>query len=176
MQLFTYQYQRSWPDNLDFGGALLAFSVLAAVLFTLQLSRALRQHAAVCLCALSLAWSVWGLDLYLVRAAPHWGQRESIAAYYRLRKTRDPPLVGFQMNWKGENFYTGNRLAAFVKSGKPFKRWVDEQRKRGVRTLYVTTEPSRANALKREIGDYRHFEILTSPRVNNKFMIAKVEL
>ncbi len=176
MQLFTYQYKRVWPDHLQFEPVLLGFVLLAALLFACMIHFRTRLAAALSLGTLAVTWCVWCLDVYLVQAAPHWGQRESIAVYYRERVTSDPPLVAFQMNWKGENFYTGNRVAAFVKSGEPFKRWLDEQRKRGVRTLYVTTEPSRIAALKRELGDYQRFERLTDDRVNNKFMIARVDL
>ena len=176
MQLFTYQYKRPWPDSLQFEPVLLAFVLLAATLFAGIIHPKLRPAATLSTCLLSIAWCAWGLDVYLVRAAPHWGQRESIAVYYRERVAPEPPLVAFQMNWKGENFYTGNRLVAFVKSGEPFKRWLEQQRSRGVRTLYVTTEPSRIAALKRELGDYHRFERLTDDRVNNKFMIARVDL
>ncbi len=34
------------------------------------------------------------------------------------------PLVAYQLNWKGENFYTGNNVAIFISSGAPL-RWLD---------------------------------------------------
>ena len=80
------------------------------------------------------------------------------------------------MNWKGENFYTGNRVAAFVRSGEPFQDFMKEQRAKGVHTLYFTTEPSRFGALQRELGSHKSFRVLTNDRINNKFGIAKVEL
>lgn len=176
MQLFTYQYKRPWPEHLDFGSTLLAFTALSALLCLGLGSRALRQAAVVGLCTLATVWAAWGVNVYLVRAAPHWGQRESIAAYYQARRPKEAPLVAFQMNWKGENFYTGNYLAAFVRSGEPFQQFMKQKRAEGVRTLYFTTEPSRFGALKREIGEHKSFEVLTDDRVNNKFAIAKVEL
>jgi hypothetical protein len=176
MQLFSYQYQRGWPESLDFEGSLIAFSSVSVLLFIGMLQQRSRSHATVALCALSVLWCAWGVNVYLVQAAPHWGQRASIAAYYRLRKTHEPPLIAYQMNWKGENFYTGNRVATFVKSGKPFEHWLEKQRRAGVRTLYFSTEPSRADSLKRQLGAHQRFEVLTSPRVNTRFMIARVEL
>ncbi|HEU5073994.1 MAG TPA: hypothetical protein VFU02_07470, partial [Polyangiaceae bacterium] len=176
MQLFTYQYKRPWPEHLDFGSTLLAFSALTAVLCVCLGPRITRFSAAVGLCTLAIVWAAWGANFYLVQAAPHWGQRESIAAYYRARAPQESPLVAFQMNWKGENFYTGNHLAAFVRSGEPFQKWLKQKRAAGARTLYFTTEPSRFDALKRELGTYKSFRVLTDDRVNNKFAIAKVEL
>ena len=39
-----------------------------------------------------------------------------------LRQPREPrrELVAYQMNWKGENFYTGNHVPAFVSTGSTF--------------------------------------------------------
>jgi hypothetical protein len=103
----------------------------------------IRPHAAALLCGVSLVWCAWGVNVYMVKTAPHWGQRETIAAYYLDRASSKQQLVAYQMNWKGENFYTGNRIAAFVQTGKKFKEWLDQQRKKGVRVLYFTTEHSR---------------------------------
>ena len=75
--------------------------------------------------AAAVLWTAWGLDVYLYKAAPHWGQRETILAYYRDRTNENQPFVAYQMNWKGENFYTGNRVPAFVSSGEKFKEWVE---------------------------------------------------
>jgi len=155
---------------------LLVFSALASLLCLALGARSARRGASLGLCALATAWAAWGVNVYLAQAAPHWGQRESIAAYYRARTPKDSPLVAFQMNWKGENFYTGNRLAAFVRSGEPFQAWLKAQRAKRIHTIYFTTEPSRFGALKRELGDHKSFTVLTDDRVNNKFAIIKVEL
>jgi hypothetical protein len=121
-------------------------------------------------------WTAWGVDVYLFRTAPHWGQRETLMAYYRDRKGPEQPLVSYQMNWKGENFYTGNRTPAFVSSGDKFKAWIAEQRKAGTKILYFTTEHGRIGSLKNEIGEHKKVDVITSTALNNKFMIARVEL
>ena len=49
-----------------------------------------------------------------VRAAlPTW----AVVAYYRSRGASTAPLVAYQLNWKGENYYTGNNVALFIASG-----------------------------------------------------------
>ena len=136
----------------------------------------LRRHALVLFSAVALAWSVWGIDVYLVKAAPHWGQRETILAYYAARKGPEEPFVAYQMNWKGENFYTGNRVPAFVSSGSKFKSWIAEQKAKGVRVMFFTTEHSRTSSLKSELGAVKDFKVLTTRALNNKFMLARVEL
>jgi hypothetical protein len=128
------------------------------------------------LLALGVWVAAWGIDVYFTRTAPHWGQRETILEYYRRRKDPDELLVAFQMNWKGENFYTGNRIPAFVSTGAAFKTWLEEQREKGVEVLFFTTEHSRESGLKSELGKIKRFEKLTSKALNNKFFLARVEL
>ena len=174
LQLFTYNYGRPWPDTLDFRAVLIAFTIAAAAALVLLAVPRFRGQATVGICVVSVLWCAWTLNVYLIRTAPHWGQRETIMAYYRDRSGPEQPLVAFQMNWKGENFYTGNRVPAFVTSGDKFKDWVSEQRSSGVRTMYFSTEHSRAGSLRRELGDPSDFQILTTKALNNKFMVARV--
>ena len=79
------------------------------------------------------------------------------------------------MNWKGENFYLGNQVPAFVSSGEKFKQWVDEQKNHGIRRIYFTSEHGRGGALKRELGDPPKYVELTDKKLNNKFFLARVE-
>jgi hypothetical protein len=136
----------------------------------------LRRHALTMFCAVAVTWTAWGIDVYLVKAAPHWGQRETVLAYYVARKGPEEPFVAYQMNWKGENFYTGNRVPAFVSTGAKFKTWVSEQKKRGVKVMFFTTEHSRISALKSELGTVKEFKVLTPRELNNKFTLARAEL
>jgi hypothetical protein len=114
--------------------------------------------------------------VYVVKVAPHWGQRETIFEYYRQRRGPEEPLVAYQMNWKGENFYTGNHVPAFVASGAKFKSWITEQREEGTRVVCFTTEHSRESSLKTDLGKVTRFERLTGKALNNKFFLARVEL
>jgi hypothetical protein len=173
--LFTYQYERPWPGNVDFSAPLWAFTVLGAVLLFAWLVPRAQRHAAAALCILSCIWTAWGLNVYLVGMTPHWAQRNTMSAYYQNRSGPEAPLVAFQMTWKGENFYTGNRMATFVTTGDKFKSWVEEQREKGVKVMFFTTEHSRKNTLRRELSQPEHFEELTTKADNNKFFLARVK-
>ena len=134
LQLFTYNYRRAWPDSLDFTGSARRLH---------RRRRAARRSAIACArcaatpsprsCAFAVVWAVWGLDVYMVKTSPHWGQHEVIEAYYQDRKGPDEPLVAYQMNWKGENFYTGNHIPAFVSSGATFTDVAEEAEARRAR-------------------------------------------
>jgi hypothetical protein len=177
VHLFSYNYKRPWPsDSLSFDGMFAGFTVICALLAFGFALPSWRRHALVLFSAVALAWTVWGLDVYLVKAAPHWGQRETILAYYVARKGPEEPFVAYQMNWKGENFYTGNRVPAFVSSGAKFKSWVAEQKTKGVRVVFFTTEHSRTSSLKSELGAVKDFKLLTTRTLNNKFVLVRVTL
>jgi 4-amino-4-deoxy-L-arabinose transferase-like glycosyltransferase len=173
MHLFTYNYRRPWPETLQFDAVLTGFTIVCAALCALLVVRRIRTHVTVLLLSASVAWAAWGINVYLVKAAPHWGQRETVMAYYADREGPHQPFVAYQMNWKGENFYAGNRVPAFVSSGQKFKDWIEEQKKNGVTTFYFTTEHGRVGSLKGELGNPREFDVITTPALNNKFFLGR---
>jgi len=175
LHLFTYNYRRPWPDSLDFSAALTGFGVVAIALSFALVVRAVRQHAVTAFCALAFVWALWGLDVYMTETAPHWGQHEVIAAYYADRASPDELLVAYQMNWKGENFYTGNRVPAFVSTGSTFTGWLKQKRDQGAKVMYFVTEHGRIGGLKSEVGAKAYREI-TDKTLCNKFVLVRAEL
>jgi 4-amino-4-deoxy-L-arabinose transferase-like glycosyltransferase len=176
LHLFVYLYTRPWPPALHFEREL-AVAGAAAALLTLALAvPAWRRGAVVALGVIAVAFSAWCMDVYLLRLAPHWGQRETISEYYRRRESPDEILVAYAQNWMGENFYTGNHVATFKVPGNAFKRWVDERRKAGARVFFVTTEHATIPRVQRDVGEVQSFEILTTRELNNKFALARVSL
>ncbi|WP_394822429.1 glycosyltransferase family 39 protein [Pendulispora albinea] len=174
LQLFTYNYRRPWPDDIDFTAVLTSFGIVAAALALLLSVRAIRQHAVMAFTAFAVVWAVWGLDVYMVETAPHWGQHEVIQAYYDNRGSAEEPLVAYQMNWKGENFYTSNKVPAFISSGSTFTTWIRQQRDKGVRVMYFVTEHSRTGGLKSEVGARAYREV-TDKHLCNKFVLVRAE-
>ncbi len=174
LQLFTYNYKRLWPDSLDFGAVLTAFAV-AGVLVSLAISwKKIRGHAVMLFAALAFVWAVWGIDVYMAKTAPHWGQHEVIEAYYANRTTPDEELVAYQMNWKGENFYTGNHIPAFVSTGSTFTSWIKKKKDEGAKVMFFVTEHSRIGGLKNEVGAKTYRE-LTTKEICNKFVLIRAE-
>jgi hypothetical protein len=180
LQLFTYNYRRSWPESLDFAAALTGFGALAVLLSMVLAVRAIRRHAVVAMCGLALIWGLWGLDVYMEKTAQHWGQHEIIEAYYDHRDSPDEMLVAYQMNWKGENFYTGNHIPAFVSTGATFTNWMKKKREEGVKVMYFITEHGRIGGLKSEVGAKKYDTItdkgLTEKELCNKFVLVRAEL
>jgi hypothetical protein len=176
LQLFTYNYRRAWPESLDFAGILGGFTIVGVVLSLGMAIRATRRHAVAAFCAFAVVFAVWGIDVYMVKTSPHWGQHEVIEAYYKDRKGPDEQLVAYQMNWKGENFYTGNRIPAFVSTGATFQAWLKTQKEqKGAKVMYFITEHSRLGGLRGEVGA-KSYKELTDKTVCNKFVLVRAEL
>jgi 4-amino-4-deoxy-L-arabinose transferase-like glycosyltransferase len=175
LQLFTYNYRRAWPDSLDFAAPLAGFGVVAVLLMLALAVRAVRRYAVVALCALGMFWGLWGLDVYMEKTAQHWGQHEVIEAYYADRAGPQEALVAYQMNWKGENFYAGNRIPAFVSTGSTFTTWMKKKRDEGVKVMYFVTEHGRIGGLKGEVGAKSYREV-TDKNLCNKFVLVRAEL
>ena len=173
LHLFTYNYRRVFPGSLDFTPSLWAFTLAAAALMLLLVVRRLRRHVTAALLALGLCFAAWGLDVYFMKTSPHWGQRETILAYYDASREVPGPLIAYQMNWKGENFYTSNHVPAFVSSGKKFQDYLADEKKKGGKVYYFVTEHSRMSTLQNEIGKTVSFDKLTPPELNNKFGLVR---
>ncbi|MBW2528006.1 MAG: glycosyltransferase family 39 protein [Deltaproteobacteria bacterium] len=175
MHLFTYNYGRPWPKSVDYSAELWAFTIAAAVIVGLLVLVRIRQQVALALCAVGTLFAGWGLNDYLVELSPHWGQRELYLRYEQERLAAPGPLIAYQLNWKGENFYRGNEVPAFVSSGAKFKEWIAEQQKeRDVDVFYFVTEHGRTGGLSRELGSPSQFEKLTTKELNNKFVLVRV--
>jgi 4-amino-4-deoxy-L-arabinose transferase-like glycosyltransferase len=173
LHLFTYSYKRPWPNSLDFRPVLWLFVIAAALTTFALLFVAIRRASVYALAAVGVTFAVWTLDVYFVKASPHWGQRELIAAYVKQNTQTPGPLIAYQMNWKGENFYTGNKIPAFVTSGKKFQDHILELKRQRHKTFYFVTEPHRTGNLNNELGMPRIFDKLTTPEQNNKFVLVR---
>jgi 4-amino-4-deoxy-L-arabinose transferase-like glycosyltransferase len=173
IDLFVYNYDRPWPAHFDYRPILSGFAVVAVVLVGLAAVRALRPVLTHAIVGLALVFTVFALDVYMLDLTPHWSQRALIKRYYRERKSRQEPLVAWQMNWKGENFYSGNRVAVFVNlNNKEIEAWIDANK--GKRAFFLL-EHSRLGRFKSLVGKRKVYE-LTTPRDNNKFILVKVGL
>jgi 4-amino-4-deoxy-L-arabinose transferase-like glycosyltransferase len=174
-QLFSYQYHRPWPAMLDFGTTLAIFGGAAVGLMLLAAARTLRGTALAVTFALAAVFAVWCGDVYLSKTGRHWGQGDVIRAYYASRASDAEPLVAYQMNWKGENFYTGNRVPAFKSSGAPFTQWLREQREHGTRVVYFVAEHSRVGGLKSE-AQAKAWQTITTRDDSHQFVLVRAEL
>jgi 4-amino-4-deoxy-L-arabinose transferase-like glycosyltransferase len=147
MWLLTYRYARTWPSTHVFA---IAFLVVAIAMLVPRVK-----------CGVAVLSAALLLDVYLPRASHDGGQRELSTAFYEDRPDHHE-LIAYQLNWKGENFYTGNHVAIFVSSGPPLRAYLDRERSKGQRTFYFATERGRVDGLRREVTAPSFAEVATS--------------
>jgi hypothetical protein len=173
VSLFIYNYDRPFPEYLDYRAAFTGFAIVATLLIGLCAISAVRAVLARAVCGLALVFSVWLLDVYMIDLSPHWSQQGLVERYYRLRSGPQEPLVAWQMNWKGENYYTGNRVAVFVElNNKKINKFIEKNK--GKR-MFALLEHSRLARFRTLMGKRKVYE-LTTKRDNNKFLLVKTRL
>ena len=192
IQLYTYRYDRLWPKELNFTPALLGFGLAATAIMLVLVARAYRRQAFVALIALASLFTAWTLDDYMVYVAPHWGQRPLFEAYYRDRQNVNEPLVAFEMNWKGENFYSGGRLIEFgngmsqgstagERGSDRMRTWLMDMKSK-THAIYFVTESSRVGKIDEMLrgvlgnppnGAQKWTEPITNDLNDNKFIVVR---
>jgi 4-amino-4-deoxy-L-arabinose transferase-like glycosyltransferase len=170
IQLFIYNYGRPFPEHLDYRPILAGFALVSCAALVVAALPRLRTLGVYGLLATAFWFSAWALNLYMIDLSPHWGQRELVKRYYEKRSGPNEPLIAWQMNWKGENIYSGNRVHVFVQlDNKAMNGWMD---KHGGTTAYFLLEHSRLSSFKRMMGR-RSVDELSTARENNKFVLVR---
>jgi len=173
VQLFVYNYGRLWPEHLDYRAILTGFAIAATLVTAAAGFRAWRQVAGRALMGLAIVFCAWGLNVYMVDLADHWGIGNLAERYYEDRQSADEPLVAWQMNWKGENFYTGNRVHVFAElDNKRIKKWLEANRGR---RAYFVFEHKRYPHFKKLVPD-RPIRELSTKRDCNKLLLVELEI
>ncbi|MCA9605220.1 MAG: glycosyltransferase family 39 protein [Myxococcales bacterium] len=173
IHLFVYNYGRPWPTELDYRPILTGFAIVTTLAIVLAAFRSLRDVALRAFLGTAMLFCVWSLDVYMIDLSPHWGQRELIQRYYDMRRSAEEPLVAWQMNWKGENFYSGNHVNVFVQlDNRALRDWLGENRGR---TAYFLLEHSRLANLRNVMRDSTVEEV-TDPRFCNKFILVRAHI
>jgi 4-amino-4-deoxy-L-arabinose transferase-like glycosyltransferase len=171
--LFIYNYDRPFPAQFDYRAIFGGFAIVATLLIAAAAVRALRPLLTVSLLGLSFCFAAFFLDVYMVDLSPHWSQRELVKRYYQDRKGPQDPLVAWQMNWKGENFYSGNRVAVFVElNNKEMTDWLDKNKGK---TAYFVLEHGRLGNFRSMVSP-REVKTMTTDRDNNKFILVRTKL
>lgn len=173
IHLFVYKYERPWPDHLDYRAILGGFAVAAGALTVLASLRRWRAFAVRAAAGAAVAFCAWGSSVYLSDVATHWSIRDLAARYYAERAGPEEPLLAWQMNWKGENFYTGNRVYVFAETdNKRLMKWLAAN---PGRRIYVVLEHKRLERFK-ELVRGREVTPLSTARENNKLLLVALEI
>ena len=171
--LFVYNYGRPWPEHLDYRAILAGFAITACLATVAAAFRSWRPVATRSLAAVALVFCAWGLNVYMVDLSDHWGLRDLAQRYYATRASANEPLVAWQMNWKGENFYTGNRVYVFAETdNERVREWLEEN---GGRKAFFVLEHKRLGSFRKLVPE-REIRELSTKRDCNKFILIELEI
>jgi 4-amino-4-deoxy-L-arabinose transferase-like glycosyltransferase len=191
IHLFVYNYERQWPTrSFDYTPILRGFGVVAVAAAVLLVIHGTRRHGARVMVALAACFGFWALDKYMIDLSDHWSQRNLFEKYFRERSAREniglgedarywfDPIVAYQMNWKGENFYTGNH-AVMLECGLPLcrERTPDWLRRHHGQRVFIVTEHSRASSIMSQVRTAGGTaNTITTELDNNKFVLIEARL
>jgi hypothetical protein len=99
--------------------------------------------------------------------AQHWTQRELFRTYLAERRSPDEPIVAYFMNWRGETFYSRNRVRQVPDAAR-----MKELAARPGR-IWIIVERARYDALRQAVGDGPKLRI--ADRSTNKFFLVAME-
>jgi hypothetical protein len=173
IHLFVYNYDRPWPEVLDYRPVLSGFAVVATSLILVAAFRPLRDVAVRAFLGAALLFTAWTLDVYMIDLSPHWGQRELFETYYRERTGPEQPVLAYQMTWKGENFDPGNRVNVFVQlDNRALRNWAAQH---SGETVFVVLERARLGGLRSAMRN-AEIEEITDDRLCNKFILIRATI
>lgn len=201
VRLFIYKYDRLFPYELGFELALGLLTVLMAVPMALLVFKKLRPYAVWGMTAAGFVFGLWLLGCYMYRLSPHWGQKQLHAAYYKARKGPEERLIAWELNWRGENFYTKNRVVVHMQP-KDVKKFQGYLKRYKGETFYIILEAGRYKKLKRTLPTERakesleivgpdggawpdkwvphhrnkRFQVLEKPYMSNKFLLVRTTI
>ena len=173
IHLFIYKYGRAWPEQFDYRAILFGFSITAVLLSLASIWQRLRSRSAQGMLGLALCFSAFCLHVYMVDLTPHWSQAKLIQRYYAQRASEQEPLLAWQLNWKGENFYSGNRVHAFAElDNTALLSWANAN---AGRRVFIVLEIGRLESLKRVLAP-RHISTLSTVWECNKYLLVRTTL
>lgn len=127
--LFTYKYDRrwdadAWDADLLFGIRLvIGLSLLAWLTMLLAKTKRALVAGVIILGFSAVLFAQWNLQVYMPKLSPTWSQAELWDTYYSLctriegprgahpmKRYCEEPVIGYRLNWRGENFYTQNEI------------------------------------------------------------------
>ena len=129
-----------------------------------------RKVAVFAVAAVALAFAVFCGWFHWRRLSPHWTQRDLFWEYFH-QGAPGEPIAAYQMNWRGETFYSRNTVRQVGRPGAPAATLADFMNGPGARKWFLV-EHSRLNALRQALGNAR---LRVVEARNNKFALAVAE-
>jgi hypothetical protein len=130
-----------------------------------------RNVTVLALCGLALAFAVFCGWVHWRKLSPHWTQRDLFWEYFH-QSTPDEPIGAYQMNWRGEQFYSKNTVREIARQGMPMTTLKEFIEGPGARK-WVLVEQARLSPLRQAVGTSAKLKVIEQR--NNKFALVTLE-
>jgi hypothetical protein len=117
----------------------------------------------------ALVVAVFAVHVFLARASQHWSQRWLFATYQEMRQP-DEPIIAFQMDWKGETFYSKNQDIQVKKNAADLRLAVQRPGRE-----FVLVQTDRLDNLKNALGRSWEPRLQVVDRSNAKWLLVLVD-
>ena len=171
VSLFTYKYDREYPREINprlFLQVLIFGSLI--VMGSLYLLGK-RGSALLAFGATAVVFGAWISHYHFNMLSPHWSQYHLWQTYYDERQG-DEPIYAYQLNWRGETFYSRNTVLQVKETGanQRIRRLVDQPGRE-----FIITEQSRFHTLKNVLSPDKRNKIHILDRSSAKFYLCVVD-
>lgn len=181
VNLFVYNYERTYPTRevnprtaflvLFLGAAAVAAFGIPAIRSLFQRKRMSeepsdRLFVVGAVAVLAFSFAVYVSAYHWRKLTPHWTQRDIFWTYHQESRPEEP-IAAYQMNWRGETFYSRNTVRQ-VKEAADIKEFVAHPGRE-----WIIVEHSRLNGLKSTLGSA--YAVRTVDKTSNKFALVVVE-
>jgi len=171
VRLFTYKYDREYPRDLSTREFLIAFvAVSSAAMIAFHIIKD-RSNLMLAFAGLALVTGLWCSHYHFNMLSPHWSQYHLWETYYEER-VGDEPIYAYQLNWRGETFYSRNRTLQIM--GKDANRRMRELVEQPGRE-FIITEQSRYDALRNVLPSTYRDKLRILDQSNNHFYLMVVD-
>jgi 4-amino-4-deoxy-L-arabinose transferase-like glycosyltransferase len=170
-RLYTYKYDRIWPKELVAQEAIIGLvTTVSVALLAFQLWKKPGLQL-VSFASFAVVFTLWCSHVHFNMLSQHWSQYHVFETYYDEREG-DEPLYAYQLNWRGETFYSRNRVVQIMGKGAN-RRMRDAVRQPG--REFIITEQRRYDNLKKLLpAKYREkMRIVDASNIN--FYLVVVE-
>jgi 4-amino-4-deoxy-L-arabinose transferase-like glycosyltransferase len=171
VNLFTYKYDRNWPIGTGSREFIIAWVVVTSVgLVALHaVHRRGLQQAWFALAA--VGFGVWCSHVYFNLLTPHWSQYHVFETFHEARRPGEP-LYAYQLNWRGETFYSRNQVIQVMNKGanRRMRELVDRPGRE-----FILTEQRRYKTLRGVLSPEQRDKMKIIDQSNASFYLILVE-
>ncbi|MEE2903938.1 MAG: glycosyltransferase family 39 protein [Myxococcota bacterium] len=136
-----------------------------------KLPKAQKDYALLAFMAIAICFGTWVSHHHFNMLSPHWSQAHLFETFYKEKKGNEP-IYAYQLNWRGETFYSRNRVLQVKEKGanQRIRKLVDQPGRE-----FIITEQSRFHTLKNTLSPDKRDKLQIIDRSSNKFYMCVVE-